>query len=65
MAHVKIEEIIEHLEYEMKRALGDAVSKTLPDVSVDRSRLFKEFIKAVGRKCNTWEQIPEKYVRFD
>ena len=65
MAHVRIEEIIDHLEYEMKRALDDAVSKAIPGVSVDRSRLFKEFVKAVGRKCNIWEQIPEKYVRLD
>jgi hypothetical protein len=65
MAHVKIEEIIGHLEYGMKRALEDAVSKTLPGVSVDRSRLFKEFIKAVGMKCSIWEQIPKKYVRLD
>jgi hypothetical protein len=53
MTYVKIEEIIEHLEYGVKRALDDAVSKTLPSVSVDRSRLFKEFVRAVGRKCST------------
>ena len=65
MAHVKIEEIIDNLEYGMKRALEEAVSKTLPGVAIDRSQLFKEFVKAVGRKCNVWEEIPNEYVKFD
>ena len=65
MAYVKIQEIIEHLEYGMKRALGEAVSRTLPDVTVDRSQLLKEFVKAVGKTCSMWEQVPDKYVKRD
>jgi hypothetical protein len=65
MAYVKIEEIIEHLEYGMKRALEEAVSRTLPGVSVDSSQLLKEFVKAVGKTCSMWEQVPDKYVKRD
>jgi hypothetical protein len=25
--------------------------------------LFRAFRRAVGRKCNTWEQVPDHYVR--
>jgi hypothetical protein len=65
MAYVKIEEIIERLKYGMKRALEDAVSRTLPGVSVDCSELLKEFVKAVGKTCSMWEQVPDKYVKPD
>ena len=36
MARVKIQSIIEHLDYDMKRALENAVENALPDADVDR-----------------------------
>ena len=63
MAHVQIEQIVDHLSHEMRRALEDAVRETAPNVKIDAHALFRAFSRAVGRKCNTWEQVPDQYVR--
>lgn len=66
MAKIKIEDVIEHLDSEMRSALADAVSRVLPnDVLIDERQLFREFVRAVGRKCSTWETIPDRYVQPD
>lgn len=65
MARVKIEEIVDHLSTEMRRALVDALGRVPPDASVDAYQLFREFRRAVGRRCNTWEWIPDQYVDAD
>ena len=62
MARVKIEDIIDHLSSEMRAALRDAVRRVLPDAHVDEHQLFREFRRAVGRKCNIWEMVPDHYV---
>jgi hypothetical protein len=59
MARVKIESIVTKLDYEMKRALEDAVRRVLPEAQVDRTQLFKEFRKAVGRKASTWVSVSD------
>ena len=65
MARVKIGEIIDYLEDDMNRALEDAHKRCFPGVPVDRNRLFREFVKEVGRKCSTWEQVPDRCVDAD
>ncbi len=62
MARVKIQSIIEHLSQDMKRALEDAVSRALPDAQIDRTELYREFRKAVGRKASTWVNVPDQDV---
>ena len=59
MARVKIQSIVEYLDYDMKRALEDAVSRALPEADIDRSELYREFRRAVGRKCSTWVNVPD------
>lgn len=65
MARVKIEQIVDHLSSEMKRALERAVERTCPDTRFDRNQLFREFRRAVGAKCSTWEYVPDQYVEAD
>jgi len=65
MARVKIEEIVDSLRSEMTKALEDAVRHVLPDAQVSRTQLFRAFKRAVGRKCSTWERIPNQYVEVD
>lgn len=65
MARIKIENIFEHLDYQIRHALRDAVSNVLPDIEFDEYELFREFKRAVYRKCNTWERIPDRYVEMD
>jgi len=62
MARIKIEEVIDHLDYDLKRALEAAVKETIPNAQFDRQRLFKSFVKQVRRKCGTWENVPDGYV---
>jgi len=62
MARVKIEDIVDHLNSEMRRALEDAVKRAVPDAHFDAYQLFREFRKAVGRKCSTWENVPDHFV---
>ena len=64
MARVKIEEVVDHLSTEMRRALGDTVREVLPNANVDEHALFRAFVRAVRRKCNTWERVPDHYVEL-
>ncbi|MEC4766345.1 hypothetical protein LPL18_003200 [Halomonas sp. CUBES01] len=63
MAQVDIEEVVDHLSREMRRALRDAVDEVNPDSDLDEYELFRAFKRAVRRKCSTWETIPDQYVR--
>lgn len=65
MARVKIEDIIDHLSTEMRRALRDAVREIAPETQVDEYALFRAFKRAVGRKCSTWENVPDQHVEAD
>lgn len=65
MARVKIEEVVDHLSTEMRRALSIAVNNVIEDADFDERQLFREFRRAVGRKCSTWERVPDQYVDSD
>jgi hypothetical protein len=62
MAKVRIEEIIEDLDSEMKRALEDAVKEILPEAEFDRNTLYRAFLRAVRRKCSNWETVKDQNV---
>jgi hypothetical protein len=65
MARVKIEEIIDSLSSEIRNALEASVRQVIPNTQFDTHQLFREFKRAVGRKCNTWEPVPDQYVETD
>ena len=65
MARVKVEEVIDHLSIEMRKALKQAVENTIPDAEFDERELFRNFRRSVRRKCNTWENVPDRYVDAD
>ena len=65
MARVKIQKIIESLNSDMTRALEDAIKNEIPNAEFDRNRLFREFARAVGRKCSTWKRVSDSYVEMD
>ncbi len=62
MARVKIEDVIDHLNSEMRRALEDALNEVGGGAKIDSYELFRAFKRAVYRKCNTWESVPDHYV---
>ncbi|MEE8253606.1 MAG: hypothetical protein V3R17_06700 [Hyphomicrobium sp.] len=63
MASVNIEQIIDHLDSDIRHALEDTVRSVIPDAQFDQYELFREFRRAVGRRCMTWENVPDGYVR--
>lgn len=63
MAEVQIEEVIDHLSSEMKKALETAVNEVIPNASFDRTALYKAFKRAVYRKCSVWETVPDQFVK--
>lgn len=65
MARVRIEEIIEHLSSEMRKALRDAVIEVTNNDDFNEYQLFRSFRRKVGRKCSTWERVPDRYVDKD
>ena len=62
MAYIDIEEIIDYLDRDMKRVLEDTLIRYGIEESIDRNRLFKEFRKAVRRKCSSREYVPDNLV---
>jgi hypothetical protein len=65
MARVKIEDVIDSLGHDIRRALEEAVKQVIPHAQFDTRTLFKAFVRAVGRKCNTWERVSDSYVELD
>lgn len=62
MARVKIEDIVDHLSSDMRRALTAAIEQHAPDADLDTAAIFRSFKRAVGRRCNTWETVPDHFV---
>lgn len=62
MARIKIQSIIENLDYDMKRSLEAAVNEVMPNANVDRNELYRAFKRAIGRKCSIWVNVPDQHV---
>ena len=65
MARVKMESIVDHLSSEVQKALEAAVKEAAPDAHFDAHELFRAFRRAIGRKCNIWERVPDNAVDRD
>jgi len=65
MARVKIESLIEHLDHDLRNALAETVRSQLPGAQFDPHELFREFVRAVRRKCSTWERVPDQHVELE
>jgi hypothetical protein len=64
MAQIKVNVMIEWVDYKLKSALEEAVQNALPGVTFDREVLWKEFVSVVNRKCSIWAKVPDSYVRM-
>ncbi|WP_137894986.1 hypothetical protein [Ramlibacter sp. 2FC] len=62
MAKIRIEGVLEHLRYDMRRALQAALEEVAPQANIDPNELFRVFKRQVGRKCNYWQQVPDQLV---
>ena len=62
MAQVQIEPIVDHFRAEMRSAIISAVREVVKGANFDESALYRAFRRALGSKCDVWENIPDKYV---
>jgi len=65
MARVQMDEIVDHLRSEMRRALEDTLAEHAPGLEIDSHEFFRTFRRAVRRKCNTWENVSDHFVDKD
>jgi hypothetical protein len=63
MAQIKAEGVVDHLDTEFKKALEDTFSEFAPNVSIDRSQVFRFFLKRVYHHCSVWETVPDAIVK--
>ncbi len=63
MAKVKIDGFIEELEAELKKALVSTLRKHFEENTYVDKAVFKTFRKEFIEKCNSWEQLPNKYIK--
>jgi hypothetical protein len=59
---LKIEQVVDHLSSEFRRALSEAIRQEIPDANFDEHAMFRAFKRKVSSKCSTWENVPDQYV---
>ena len=62
MAKIKIEDVVEHLDTEFKRALEDTFKNLAPNVHFERNSAFRFFVRRVYHHCSVWENVPDSIV---
>ena len=65
MPRIKVEAVVDHLDREFRLALEDSVKVVIPDAEFDKRELFKEFKRAIYRRCSVWERVPGHCVNDD
>jgi hypothetical protein len=63
MAQVKIEDVVESLDSDFKKALEDTMKAFAPNASASRDEIFRFFLKRVYHHCRVWETVPDGCVR--
>lgn len=62
MAKVKIEEIIDHIDSDIRKALSETLKQHFPEESFNDREVFRTFKRMISRKCSTWENVPDRFV---
>jgi hypothetical protein len=62
MAKIKVEEVLDHLDHDLRRALEATLKEHFPNQSFDTRAVFRTFKRQTNRKCNVWENVPDQYV---
>ena len=63
MAQVKIDDVLDALKSDLRRALANAVHEVIPSAQFDESQLYRAFCRAARHKCSTWETVPDDAVQ--
>ena len=63
MAKIKITGFLDELEVEIKKALTSTLRKHFDNNLYSSKEIYKTFEKELIDKCNSWEAIPNKYIK--
>jgi len=63
MAKVKIEGFISELEEELKKALTSTLRKHFENDQYSAKEVYRTFQKELVEKCNSWEEVPNKFIK--
>lgn len=63
MAKVNIGGLTEQLDEELWKALRATLREHFPDENFNSRAVLKTFKKEMAKRCNDWENIPNKYIR--
>ena len=62
MAKIRIAEVVDFMDTDMRTVLKDTLTEHFPGVVFDDRQLFRTFKKRLSDKCDTWELVPDQYV---
>lgn len=62
MARIKVEDVVDHLDSEFRKALEATLQQYFPDQQFESREVFRTFKKMVYMKCNAWENVPDDLV---
>lgn len=65
MAKIKVQEVLDHLDRDLRIALARAVQSEIPGAVFDERSLFRAFSREAYKKCSIWESVPDQYVEND
>ena len=63
MAKIKITGFVDELESELKQALTSTLRKHFDKDLYSIKEVYKTFVKEIEDKCNSWEHLPNKYIK--
>lgn len=62
MSRIKLEETLEYLYDDIQPSLAKAVKEVLPGAEFESGKLFRAFLKEIGRRQRDWVSVPSKFV---
>lgn len=63
MAKLKIEGLLEELEAEFKKAISSTLRVHFDPEQYTDKEVYKTFQTQLKNKCDSWETIPNKYIK--
>ena len=63
MAKLNITEVFDLLEDDIRKALEATMREHFPHQEFNSRAVFKTYKKQIDKRCNAWENVPNKYIR--
>ncbi len=63
MAKIKVDGLVEEMETEFKQALLSTLRRHFDKDTYSENEVVKTFMAQLKEKCNSWEEVPNKFIR--